>query len=118
MSKRYLALTQSNFFIIGIIKNARDSLFSYAFSKTLETYYDPSYIPTYEAVFTDPSLEQEAIRICGNDEFCKFDIAATGRVEIGEATFNGGQAIEQLVNLSKPSKSLMHFIIVLLMYNN
>uniref|UniRef100_A0A1X7V5I7 EGF-like domain-containing protein n=1 Tax=Amphimedon queenslandica TaxID=400682 RepID=A0A1X7V5I7_AMPQE len=97
-----LQTIHEDFGMTWIIKNARDSLFSYSFSKTLETYYDPSYTPTYEAVFTDPSLEQEAIRICGNDEFCKFDIAATGRVEIGEATFNGGQAIEQLVNLSKP----------------
>ena len=38
--------------------------------------------------------------------FCKFDIAATGRVEIGETTYQGGQDFEQLVNLSKPSNNL------------
>ena len=37
--------------------------------------------------------------------FCKFDIAATGRVEIGETTYQGGQDFEQLVNLSKPSNN-------------
>ena len=37
--------------------------------------------------------------------FVLFDIAATGRIEIGEATFTGGQDFEMLINLSKPSKT-------------
>ena len=80
-------------------------MFTYSFTETWRTYYDPSFTPVYEPVFNDATLEEKANEICGNDEFCKFDIAATGRIEIGEATYNGGQDLERLVNMSKPSKS-------------
>ena len=79
-------------------------MFTYSFAKTWRTYYDPSFTPVYEPVFNDADLEEKANEICGNDEFCKFDIAATGRTEIGEATYMGSQGFELLVNLSKPSK--------------
>ena len=57
-------------------------------------------------MFTDASLEEKANEICGNDDFCKFDIAATGRTEIGEATLNGGKIFDAILNLSQPSKLL------------
>ena len=58
----------------------------------------------YEPFFSDTALEKKADEVCGDDVFCKFDIATTGRIEIGEATYRGGQELEQLVNLSKPGK--------------
>ena len=79
-------------------------MFTYSFTETWRTYYDPSFTPVYEPIFNDATLEEKANEICGNDEFCKFDIAATGRTEIGEATYNGGRDFERLVNMSKPSK--------------
>ena len=68
------------------------------------SFYDPSYSPIYHINFSNSSLEEKAKKICGDDEFCLFDIAATGRVEIGETTFTGGQDFERLINLSKQSK--------------
>ena len=91
--------------IIGIINSSENSLFTYSFNETWRTYYNPSFTPIYEPVFTNTTLEEKANEICGNDEFCKFDIAATGRTEVGEATYNSGQDFERLVNMSKPSKS-------------
>lgn len=90
---------------IGIVNSSSNSLFSYPCARGWATYYDPSFRPSFAPTFSDPSLEQTANEICGNDQFCKFDIAATGRIEVGEATFTGGQNFEQLVNLSQPSMS-------------
>ena len=101
--------------IIGIINSFENSLFTYSFDETWRTYYNPSFTPVYEPVFTNTTLEEKANEICGNNEFCKFDIAATGRTEIGEATYKGSQGFERLVNLSKPSK-LIYTEVPILIY--
>ena len=90
--------------MLGIIDNPSDSIFFYEFLNSWSTYYDPSFTPVYEPVFNDATLEEKANEICGNDEFCKFDIAATGSTEVGEATYKGGKMFEEIVNLSQPSK--------------
>uniref|UniRef100_A0A1X7TZR4 EGF-like domain-containing protein n=2 Tax=Amphimedon queenslandica TaxID=400682 RepID=A0A1X7TZR4_AMPQE len=97
-----LQTIHESFGITWIIGDPSDSLFIYDFPKRWSTYYDPSFTPVYEPVFTDPNLEEKANEICGNDDFCKFDIAATGRTEIGEATLNGGKIFDAIVNLSQP----------------
>ena len=43
--------------------------------------------------------------ICGDDQFCLFDIAATKKIEIGMATMNEGQAFDDIVEKSLPSES-------------
>ena len=90
-------------------------MFTYPFTKTWRTYYNPSFTPVCEPVFTNTTLEEKANEICGNNEFCKFDIAATGRTEIREATYKGSQGFERLVNLSKPSK-LIYTEVPILIY--
>ena len=91
---------------LGIINKPSDSLFTYHSGKSWSTFYCPDFTPVYEPRFNDSALEDKANEICGEDVFCKFDIAATGRVEIGETTYQGGRDFEQLVNLSKPSNNL------------
>ena len=98
------------FTVVGIIDDPSDSLFTYKFGQDWSTFYFPDFTPVYEPSFVDSVLEEKANEICGDDLFCKFDIAATGRVEIGEATYQGGQDFEQLVNLSKPSNKLVVYI--------
>ena len=93
------------FICIGIINSSDKSLFTYPFGKEWWSFSHPSFSPFYDISFSSSALEQKAKEICGDDEFCLFDIAATGRVEIGEATFTGGQDFEMLINLSKPSKT-------------
>ena len=39
---------------------------------------------------------------CGGDIFCLFDVAATGRMDIGLSTLNGSQNFDELVKLSYP----------------
>ena len=92
----------THYHFVGIITNPGDSLFTYQFGQNWSTFYFPFFTPAYEPIFSDPSLKQKADEICGDDKYCKFDIAATGRVEIGEATLQAAQEFEELLNLSKP----------------
>ena len=86
----------------GITDDPAESLFTYKPGESWATFYDPFFTPTYEPVFSDPVLETEANTICGDDQFCLFDIAATGRIEVGLSTLEGSQNYEMIVNLSRP----------------
>ncbi|XP_026304213.1 sushi domain-containing protein 2 isoform X1 [Piliocolobus tephrosceles] len=53
--------------------------------------YQPKHDPTFEPLFTsettlNPSQAQEAAKLCGDDHFCNFDVAATGSLSTGNAT--------------------------------
>ena len=54
----------------------------------------------FETVFSDPALEAQAMELCNGDEFCLFDIASTGRVDIGLSTLDGSQNFDMIVELS------------------
>ena len=47
---------------------------------------------------------------CGEDVFCLFDVATTGRMDIGLSTLNGSQNFEELVNLSYPGNEILIYI--------
>ena len=47
---------------------------------------------------------------CGEDVFCLFDVAATGRMDIGLSTLNGSQNFEELVNLSYPGNEILIYV--------
>ena len=51
-------------------------------------------------MFASPELEAEARDVCQNDTFCLYDIAATGRVELGMTTLRGNQEFEEIAELS------------------
>ena len=55
-------------------------------------------------MFEDPELEQRADEICGDDPFCRFDIAATGNENIGQATMQGVMDFDEIVVLAEPSE--------------
>ena len=55
-------------------------------------------------MFSDPVLEQQANLICGDDDFCRYDIAATGRTSVGMATLQGNVELERIVNISVPGE--------------
>ena len=95
------------FLLSGIIDSPRQSLFSYLNGKTWATYYDPLFQPAFEPEFQDTDLEMEANRLCGDDIFCLFDIAATGNTELGLSTLHTSQEIERLEKLSLPSEYII-----------
>ena len=62
----------------------------------------PLYTPTFEATFTDPDLRAVAEEMCQGNQYCLFDIAATGDTSIGMDTLVGVQELEAIINASWP----------------
>ena len=54
---------------------------------------------------------------CGEDVFCLFDVATTGRMDIGLSTLNGSQNFEELVNLSYPGNEILILCTIQFYYN-
>ena len=79
-------------------------MFSYPPGKSWATYYSPLFLPVFQPEFQDADLEMEADRLCGDDIFCLFDVAATGNIEIGLSTLRSSQEIAELERLSLPSE--------------
>ena len=99
-----------NCIIIGIIDDPLKSLFSYENTNSFQSFYEPKFTPSFAATFTDPVLEQEARTICKGDAMCLFDIAATGRTEIGKDTLEQQVLIQQTsILFSSPSKLFINF---------
>ncbi|XP_037679498.1 sushi domain-containing protein 2 [Choloepus didactylus] len=53
--------------------------------------YRPKHDPTFEPLFPEeaaltPGQEAEVIALCGDDPFCRFDVAATGNLSAGSFT--------------------------------
>ena len=49
------------------------------------------------------TLESKARELCGEDQFCLFDVAATGRMEIGLSTLKANENVDLVVQLSLQS---------------
>ena len=92
---------------VGFIDREELSLFTYKQNFSWESYYDPNFEPVFEPTFSDTALEQQAIETCGDDTFCIFDVATTGRMDIGMSTLNGSQDFEELVMLSYPGNEFL-----------
>ena len=87
-------------------------MFTYGADGSWDTFYQPDYTPAFGVEFSDPELEEEARAICGDDDLCLFDIAATGDVNIGAATRESGEAQETITELfTKSNVSCMKIIV-------
>ena len=86
----------------GIINNANDSLFTYGSGESWSTFYQPNFQPVFEPTFSSPELRQQADDICDGDPFCRFDVAATSRTDIGLTTLQGNIEFETISNISRP----------------
>ena len=89
---------------LGILQSVEDSLFYYKGSMNWTDFHDPDFIPTFNPNFMDSELENQARDVCNGDTACLFDVAATGRLEIGSSALSARE--EQNINaaLSVPSK--------------
>ena len=86
------------------------SLFTYQPGESWASYYDPFFSPVFEPVFKDDELELKAMEVCGDDKFCLFDIAATERVEIGQATLTENQAFDEMI-MDLQTPSTYHYVL-------
>jgi len=91
-----------NFGVTWIINSTEDSLFTYNEQESWSTFYKPDFVPFFEPIFSNSLLEQQANSICGDDVFCRYDIAATGRTDVGQATLQGNMEFERIINISLP----------------
>ena len=89
---------------IGIVNDSSQSLFSYDSSSDFFSFYDPTFTPTFNPQFNNSELEEQAKQVCQGDTECLFDIAATGRMEIGMATLEQQVIIENAREITKPSQ--------------
>ncbi|XP_055976776.1 sushi domain-containing protein 2 [Sorex fumeus] len=65
--------------------------------------HDPNYIPLFhEEITLSPSQAADAARVCASDQFCTFDMVATGNVDVANATRTAHQWHQQLVQSLKP----------------
>ena len=103
------------FNIIGIIHRPENSIFLYreSLGESWAHFYDPDYTPAFSPTFDDPDLEEMAIELCGDNQFCLFDIAATKRPEIGMTTTTSSEEIDMIINMSKPGKCVSLEILML-----
>ena len=90
----------------GLIDTPGKSLFTYQPVESWATYYDPFFQPSFKPEFENPQLDMEAVEICAEDEFCLFDIAATGNSEIGLSTHQTTQRLEELIELTIPGENI------------
>ncbi len=90
------------FYYVGIVDSPQDSIFTYQPGQTWATFYDPHFVPVYKPTFSSPSLQEQAASICGNDVECLFDMAATGREDIGIVSIDVEQEIKELLELQIP----------------
>lgn len=86
----------------GIV-NPRKSLFTYGPNGDWDSFHDINYVPAFEPTFSSTELEEQANEVCGDDQLCLFDIAATGNVDIGSSTVQSVQEQELLKALFVPS---------------
>ncbi|XP_028418710.1 uncharacterized protein LOC114544215 [Dendronephthya gigantea] len=73
--------------------------------KKLRHFFTPNFIPVFldetNTLFSSFTLEQEARSVCGGNEECLYDIAVTGKKDIGEATLESFNEIQKRTNASK-----------------
>ena len=82
----------------GIINNSANSLFTYRAYENWAIFYNPNFTPIYEPARADPQLEA----LCEGDRFCLFDVAVTGRGDIGLSTLDSSRNVELIIQQSLP----------------
>ncbi|KAF6083165.1 sushi domain containing 2 [Phyllostomus discolor] len=89
------------------VKNA-SSLFTYDSRLLANNFlYGPKHDPTFQPLFPEditpsPGQETEADKLCGDNHFCSFDVAATGSLSVGNATRVAHQLHQHRVQSLKP----------------
>ena len=87
-------------------------MFYYKGNKTWSDFYDFGFVPVFSPTFDDPELERQAREMCGDVSACLFDVAATGRLDIGMSALSAEEEKKIVQELSVPSE----FIIILIIH--
>jgi deleted-in-malignant-brain-tumors protein 1 len=99
----------------GMLSSASESFFAYNLpGDSFDDFPDLMFEPAFAPVFDDPVLQETAETLCGDDEFCLFDIAATKMVDVGMATMMDVREFDTIVELAQPSECIIGNIVVVL----
>ena len=93
------------FYSAGLIPPPGITLFTYPPHRSYYNYFDPGFTADIRPTFDSRELEQQATLLCDGDEFCLYDVAVTGQLEVGNLTKMTSQRRMELIDLSKPSKT-------------
>ena len=88
----------------GIVNSSEDSMFYYKDNKGWNDFYDYGFMPEFSPTFDDPELEEQAKELCGDVSACLFDVAATGRLDIGMSALSAKEDQKIVQELSVPSQ--------------
>nr|KAF6275293.1 sushi domain containing 2 [Pipistrellus kuhlii] len=86
------------------VQNA-SSLLTYDSPRLVNTFlkgpkHDPTFLPLFPEETAPPS--QATVELCGDDSFCIFDVAATGSLSVGNATWAAHQLHQRHVQSLQP----------------
>ena len=80
-------------------------MFTYRGGKDYDDYVDPGFTPVFledaESIFSNSTLQKETKKICGDNKQCMFDIAVSGKTNIGQVTLNS------ISNLKERERNLL-----------
>ena len=79
-------------------------MFYYKDNKGWSDFYDFGFTPEFSPTFDDPKLEEQAKELCGDVSACLFDVAATGRLDIGMSALSAKEDQKIVQELSVPSE--------------
>ena len=88
----------------GILMSSEESLFYYKDTLKWSDFHYPEFIPTFDPKFMDPELETQATELCNGNKACLFDVAATGRLDMGNSALLAKEEQNIIASLSVPSK--------------
>ncbi len=69
---------------------------------TWADFHVPAFAPIFAPTFSDPALETQAMSLCAGDQACLYDVAVTGRLDIGMATRGGSEELAMFAALAVP----------------
>ena len=88
----------------GIVNASEDSMFYYKDNEDWSDFYDYAFVPVFSATFDDPEFERQAKDFCGDVSACLFDVAATGRLDIGTSALSAKEDQKIVQEFSVPSE--------------
>ena len=83
-------------------------MFTYRIGESYDSFlgldFTPVFLDETASLFSNSTFEQEARKVCGENDECLFDIAVTGKTRVGEATLESFNELQQIINDSKIGK--------------
>ena len=81
-----------------------ESLFTYIFGQSPSTFDNRTFTPVFDISDLPFNVTDVVQQTCGDNLECLFDVGATGRIEVGQATRNTQRIYNETIMLSQPGR--------------